>query len=52
MKQEVPLLTRPAYWQCPYCLRPVGLIGNWLAVIFGTSMHGCDFRNCHPEHRP
>lgn len=32
-------------WQCPYCRRPVGIIGNWLAVAFGAQFHGCDFSN-------
>lgn len=39
------LLKKPQRWQCPYCLRPVGILGNWLAKFFGTQFHGCDFRN-------
>lgn len=30
---------------CPYCGEPVGYFGNWLAKIFGTRIHGCDFSN-------
>ncbi len=39
------LRREPASYECPFCLRPVGIIGNWLAKLFGTQMHGCDFRN-------
>lgn len=35
----------PKKWQCPYCLQPVGILGNWFAVLFGTRFHGCDFDN-------
>lgn len=41
----LPLKLRPQVWQCPYCLQPVGILGNWLARLFGTKFHGCDFRN-------
>lgn len=41
---KLTLRVRPQYWQCPYCLRPVGWLGNKLAIVFGTQMHGCDFR--------
>jgi hypothetical protein len=26
---------------CPYCGQIVGIVGNWLAVLFGTRIHGC-----------
>lgn len=39
------LIKTPAYWQCPYCLKPVGLLGRGLAWFFGTRFHGCDFHN-------
>lgn len=32
-------------WQCPYCLKPVGIFGNWLAAYLGTHIHGCDSDN-------
>lgn len=44
-KSYLPLKQQPQHWQCPYCLAPVGIIGNWLAWFFGTNFHGCDFRN-------
>lgn len=28
---------------CPYCGKEVGYLGNWLAKLFGTQLHGCDF---------
>lgn len=50
---ELSLKKEPQSWQCPYCLRPVGIIGNWLAKILGTRFHGCDFRNVKkPEAQP
>lgn len=27
---------------CPFCSKPVGIIGNWAAVLFGTKIHNCD----------
>lgn len=42
---DLPLKSEPQDFQCPYCLRPVGILGNWLAKLFGTQFHGCDFSN-------
>lgn len=35
---------QPAYC-CPYCTKPVGLLGRGLAKVFGAGMHQCDFSN-------
>lgn len=44
-------LRDPVHWsECPYCRRPVGVIGNWIAVLVGVGFHKCDFRNVmHPQ---
>lgn len=44
-----PRMQPPAGF-CPYCLKPVGVIGNWLAWLFGTGIHDCDFRNVKGPH--
>jgi hypothetical protein len=42
---DLPLKIEPHVGACPYCLKSVGIIGNWLARLFGTQMHGCNFSN-------
>lgn len=45
-----PLEVSPQSYQCPYCLEPVGILGNWLAKLFGVRFHGCTFSNVtNPE---
>ncbi len=47
------LWREPDWWQCPYCLKDVGLLGRFFAAAFGTGFHGCDFRNVrHPQATP
>ena len=29
---------------CPFCGLRIGIIGNWIAVLFGTRIHKCDFK--------
>ena len=31
------------YWACACCGKEIGLVGNLLAKLFGTRLHGCDF---------
>lgn len=45
---KIPLLIEPNVGECPYCLRRVGIVGNWFALLLGTRFHGCDFRNVAP----
>lgn len=47
-KYQFKLIATPKKWQCPYCLQPVGILGNWIAVLFGTRFHGCEFSNTKP----
>ena len=39
------LRNKPALGECPYCLKPVGVLGNWFAYLFGTGFHNCNFSN-------
>lgn len=39
------LKIKPHSYECPYCLKPVGYIGNKLALLFGTQIHNCNFKN-------
>ncbi len=41
----LPLVRAMPGWRCPYCGKPVGYMGNWLAVLFGARFHGCTFSN-------
>lgn len=41
----LPLIRQVPKWCCPYCGEQVGYMGNWLALLFGTSLHGCTFSN-------
>jgi hypothetical protein len=41
----LPLRIRPPTGCCPYCLEPVGILGNWIAKLMGTRFHGCGFGN-------
>ena len=45
----LPLVHEPSGSQCPYCLAPVGYLGRFLAWIFGTQIHQCDFSNVDDE---
>jgi hypothetical protein len=46
----LPLRQSPRYWQCPFCLKPVGLVGRGLAYMVGVGVHGCRFTNVmHPQ---
>ena len=52
MKTDLPLKREPEFWECPYCVKPVGLIGNWLSWWFGTRIHKCNWANVDYEVLP
>lgn len=31
-------------WACACCGEPVGILGNWIAWLFGVRTHGCTFQ--------
>lgn len=39
-------------WMCQYCGKSVGIIGNWLARLFGVGIHNCDFSRCYLPGKP
>jgi hypothetical protein len=45
---ELQFIKEPRVWQCPYCLKDTGFFGNWLAKLFGTRIHKCNFSNTSP----
>lgn len=45
IKGGLPLTLKPKLHQCPWCLRPVGLLGRGFAAVLGTGIHSCDFSN-------
>jgi len=49
---KLRLRQRPPSGFCPYCLQPVGIIGNWIAKLMGTGFHGCDYRNVKGPREP
>ena len=36
---------QPEKWQCPECLRDIGIIGRWVAKTLGNRTHPCDYSN-------
>lgn len=41
----LPLKVEVDVGECPFCVKPVGILGNWFAIIFGTEFHNCDYSN-------
>lgn len=46
---DLPLRAKAPSHCCPYCLKPVGYLGNFFASIVGTGLHRCDFLNVVTE---